>query len=102
MIDYTYLLVSIYLCPGDWENKLERINMRADEDNGKYMGIGIISKVWWFSRNEYWNNIGCIVSDTTFGVGGYRLYEKDELKKISVKKRKISYIRGKVDFYDIC
>ena len=33
------------------------------------MGKGMIRKFWWFSSNEFWDNIGCIIMDPTFGIG---------------------------------
>ena len=46
--------------------------MRVYEENGRSMGMvkGRIRKVQWFSSNEFWKNIGCIVLDATFGLGG--------------------------------
>ena len=52
------------------------------------------------SRNELCKNIGCLLSAPNFGLGGSRLWEK--YPKISGKKRKRSYIRPKVDLYEVC
>ena len=46
-------------------------------------------KIWQFSSNKFWNKIGCFVSAPTFGIGGSRLWYKEEAKKISGKKRDI-------------
>ena len=35
--EYPYLLILMKLWPGYWKNHLERINMKVDEDNGKYV-----------------------------------------------------------------
>ena len=69
----------IKLWPGDWNNQLEGVNMNVDEDNGKSVGMvnGRAQKGRRFSRNEFWNNIGCLVSSLTFGLGGSRLWEKE-------------------------
>ena len=40
MSGYNYLLMLMKICPRDWENKLERMNMRVDEDNGRVVGMG--------------------------------------------------------------
>ena len=69
---YPYLLMLTKLWPGDWYNKSERMNIMVDEDNGKAVGMvnGRYRKVRRFSRNEFWENIGCLVSAPTFGLGG--------------------------------
>ena len=61
----------IKIRPGDWKTQLKRINQKVDEDNGKSSGIGNgrYQKYRRFYRNECWKNIGCIVSDSTFGMG---------------------------------
>ena len=41
-----------------------------ESDNGKANEILSTSKVWRFSNNEYWKNIGCLILDPIFGVGG--------------------------------
>ena len=48
---------------------------------------------------EFWKNIGCLLSEPTFGLGGSRLWEKEEEQKLSGKKRKQRSIRAKVDLY---
>ena len=55
-----------------------------------------------FSSNEFCKNIGCLVSAPIFGLGGLRLWEKEEDLKLSVKKRKRRSIRVKVDLYEVC
>ena len=61
----------IKLWPGDWNNHLERMNIKADEDNGKSVGMvnGRPRKVLPFSSNELWNKIGCLFLAPTFGLG---------------------------------
>ena len=51
--------------------------MKVGEYNGKAV---LIVNVWswgfWrFSSNEFWKNIGCLISAPTFGIGGLRLWE---------------------------
>ena len=41
-----------------------------------------------FRSDEFWKNVGCIVSSPTFGLGGLRLREKEEDINLSGKKRK--------------
>ena len=58
---------------------------------GKHLGKG---NGWYrkfrrFPRNGFWKNIGCLVSDPTFGIGGSRLWEKEEGTNISGKNSKI-------------
>ena len=36
-----------------------------------------------FSSCEFWKNIGCLVLAPTFGIGGSRLWEKEEEQKLS-------------------
>ena len=68
------------------------------------MGKGYVQyqKLRWFTRNEFWKNIGCIVSAPTFGLGESRLWEKEEDIKIIGKKRKILSIQIKFDLYEVC
>ena len=80
------------LWPGDWEDQLHRMNKKVGGDNGRG-GTQENGQFWnlkRFSRNEFWNNIGCLLSAHTFGLGGSRLWENDP--KISGKKRKRSSI----------
>ena len=93
--EFPYLLMLIKPRPGYWKTQLKRINLKVDEDNGKAMGIGNgrYQKVRRFSSNKFWKNIGCLVSTPSFGLGGSRLYEKEEEMKISGKKRKMCSIR---------
>ena len=50
------------LWPGDRKTKLKRTNQKVDEDNGKSSGKGNgrYLKVYQFSSNGFWKNIGCI------------------------------------------
>ena len=94
-----YLLMLIKLWPGDWISKLKRTNRKVDEENGKSLNKGNVryQKFVAFSRNEFWKNIGCLVSAPTFGLGGSRMWEKEEDLKLSGKNMKRLYIRVKVD-----
>ena len=51
------------------------MNMKVDEENGKAAGMvnGRSWKICQFSSNAFWNNISCLVSDPTFGLGGTKL-----------------------------
>ena len=77
-VRFPYLIVSIKLCLGDWNNSLKSMNMKVDKDNGKsiVIGNGRYLKFRQFSSNEFWRIIGCLVSDTTFGLGGSILWDK--------------------------
>ena len=90
--------------PGNWKTQLKRMNQKVDEGNGKALGKVNVRyrKVRQFSSNEFWKNIGCLVSAPTFGIGGSRLWEKEEDIKISGKKRKLRSIRIKDDLYEVC
>ena len=46
--------------------------MNMDEENGKYVVMVDEGsrKFWRFSSNEFWKNLGCLVSAPTFGIGG--------------------------------
>ena len=59
-------------------------------------------EVWRFSSNAFWENISCLVSAPTFGIGGSALWDKKELQKTSVKKRKMFLIKVKFNLYEIC
>ena len=58
--------------------QLKRMIQKVDEDNGKALNKGNVRyrKVFRFSSNEFWKNIGCLVSAHTFGLGRSRLWEK--------------------------
>ena len=78
------------------------MNKKVDEEygSGGTQENGKIWKLRRFSRNEFWKNIGCLLTAHTFGLGGSILWEKDP--KISGKKRKRSSIQSKIDFYEVC
>ena len=68
--DYTNLFMLIELFPEDWNKQLESTNKRVDEENSLSMEKGSIRELWRYLRNEFRKIIGCIISVTTFGVGG--------------------------------
>ena len=39
LMENSYLLMLMNLQPGDWNNQLESMNMKMDEENGKYTGM---------------------------------------------------------------
>ena len=80
------------------------MNQKVNEENGKVLNKGNVRyrKVCRFSSNEFWRNISCLVSAPTFGLGGSRLWEKEEYLKLSVKNRKRRSIQVKVDLYEVC
>ena len=94
----------IKLWRGNWQTQLKRMNKNVDEDNGKSLNTGNVRyrNVFRFSSNEFWKNIGCLVSAPTFGLVGSRLWEKEEDTKISGKKGKRLSIRIKFDLYEVC
>ena len=94
----------IKLWPGDWIYQLKSMNRKVDEENGKQRVKGNVRyrEVRRFSRCEFWKNICCLVSAPIFGLGGSRLWEKEEDLKQSGKKRKRCLIRVKVDLYEVC
>ena len=73
--EHHYLLMLMELWYGDWNIQLERMNTKVDEDNSKATGMvnGGYLKVRQFSNNEFWKNIGGLISASTFGIGGLRL-----------------------------
>ena len=80
------------------------MNKKVDGDNGMHRVKGNVRfrKVRRFSSSELWKNIGCLVSAPTFGLGGSRLWEKEDKQKLSGKMRKRRSIRAKVDLYEVC
>ena len=80
-----YLKMLIKLWPGDWIDHLKGMNQKIDEENGKHLVKGNVRyyKVCRFSSCELWKNIGCLVSAPTFGLGGSRLWEKEEELNLS-------------------
>ena len=75
--------------------------MKVEKENGKSSGMvsGRDRKVWQFLSNVFWKNIGCIVSDPTFGFGGSRMWDKEEVQNVSGNKRKRCSVREKVNLY---
>ena len=70
--DFTYLIMLMKLWPGNWKTQSKRMNQKVDEDNEKAFNKGNVQyrNVRRFSSSEFWNNIGCLVSAPTFGLGG--------------------------------
>ena len=95
-------LMIMKLQPGDWQDQLYRMNKKVYEDNGigGTQQNGRFRKLRRFSRYKLWENIGCLLSETTSGLGGSILWEKDP--NISGKNRKMYSIRQKVDLYEVC
>ena len=62
----------VKLWNGSWKTQLKRMNQNVDEENWKALVKGNVryQKVRQFSSNEFWKNIGCLVSDPTFVLGG--------------------------------
>ena len=83
MSEYFYLLISTKIRPGDCNNKLKETNMKLNEENDKALVMvnGQYRNNWRFSSNKLWKNIGCLVSDPTFDLGGSRLWKKEESKR---------------------
>ena len=83
---------------------MKRTNQKVDEENGEQRVKGNVRyrKVCRFSSCEFWKNIVSLVSAPTFGLGGSRLWEKEEEQKLSGKKRKRRSIWVKVDLYEVC
>ena len=94
----------IKLSPGNWKTQVKRMNHKVDEENGKSLVKGRVQyqNFLRFSSNEIRKNIGCLVSDPTFGLGGSMMWEKEEGIRIIVNKRKRLSIKIKVDFYEVC
>ena len=69
---------------------MKRMNKKVDEENGKFLNKDHLryQNVCSFSSNEFWKNIGCLISEPTFGLGGSRMWEKEVDLKLSGKKRK--------------
>ena len=102
--EYPYLIMLIKLWPGNFNNKLKRINLKVYEDNGKSLVMvnGRYQNVRRFSSNEFWRNIYFLVSAPTFGLGGSRLWEMEEAINISGNNSKRCSIMIKVDFLKVC
>ena len=74
---------------------MERTKKGVDNKNELSMSTGSIRINFRFSMNCFWNNIGCMVYDTTFGVGGSRRCDNEEEINISGSKRKKRNIWGR-------
>ena len=101
--DFPYLLMLIKLWTGGWMTKFKRMNHKVYEDNGKALNKVNVryQKARRFSSNEFWKNIGCLVSTPTFGLRGSRMWDKEEEIKLSGNKRKRFSIRIKVYLYEV-
>ena len=73
--EFPYLIMLIKPWPGNWKTQSTRTNHKVDEDNRKALNKGNVryQKVRLFSRNGFWENIGCLFSAPTFGLGRLRL-----------------------------
>ena len=73
--EFTYLIMLIKLCPGNWKTQLKRMNHKVDGENGKALNkVNVRYRtVRRFSSNGFWKNIGCLISAPTFGLVGSRL-----------------------------
>ena len=74
--EFPYLLMLINIWPGYWKTRLKRMKQKVDEENGKALvKVNVrYRKIRQFSSNEFCKNIGCLVLDPTFGIGGSRLW----------------------------
>ena len=90
--------------PGYWKNQLKRMHMKVNEDNGKATGTvnRRYQKVWRFSSNGFLMDIGFLVSAPNFGIGGSRLWDKEENIETSGNKKKRRSIQIKIDLYEVC
>ena len=54
------------------------MNIRVDEENGIAVGAvkGRAHKFQRVLSNGFWKNIGCLILDSTFGIGRLRLWGK--------------------------
>ena len=79
------------------------MNQDVDKDNKKATGKGNgrYRNFCRYSRNEFWKNIGCLISAPTSGLGGSSMWEKVNNIYIIEKKRKIFSILIKVDLYEV-
>ena len=66
----------IKLWTSNCKNLLKRMDQKVDEDNGKALNKVNVRyrKVCPFTRNEFWRNIGCLVSDPKYT---YRTLSRD-------------------------
>ena len=86
--EFPYLLILIKLWPVDFITRLNRINQKVDEENGKVLNKGNVRyrKVCQFPSNDYWKNIGCLVSAPTFGLGGVKAVGEGRVFKAKWKE----------------
>ena len=75
-------------------------NMEEENGIGGTQENGQFRKLQRFSSDKFWNNVGCLLSASIFGLEGSRIWEKDT--KISGSKGKRSWIQSKVDLYEVC
>ena len=64
------MLIKIW--PINLKNKLKSMNQKVVRKIGNNLNKGNVQyrKFCLFSSNEFWKNIGCLVSTPTFGLGG--------------------------------
>ena len=66
----------IKLWHGYCKTQFKSINVKGGEYNGKSMGMwnGRYRNFLRFSSNEFLKNLGCLVSNPTFGIGGSKIW----------------------------
>ena len=76
MKELPYFSMLMKLWHGDWEEQLDRMNKKVDEDNGRgeTQDNRQFRKLRRLSRNKFWKNIGCLLLAPTFGLGGLILW----------------------------
>ena len=65
--------------PGYWMTQLNIMNQNVYKENGKALNKVNVwyQKVCRISRNKFWKNIVCLVSDPTFGLVESILWDKE-------------------------
>ena len=83
----------IKLWTGNWKTQLNRMNQKLDEENRKALNK---RNLWYrefhrFFSNKFWKNIGCLISDHTFGIGGVKAVEEGRWYKVKWKEEEDSF-----------
>ena len=92
----------IELWPGNWYNQLESMEIKMNEGNESPIEKLRIRKVWIFSRNDIWKNIGCIVQAPKLFFWLTKLWYKEEDIYLNGKKKYIVDIWMNIVLYETC
>ena len=69
----------IQLCSGDWAKQMKNTNEAVGTKNHFYKYGGKKRLVHPFIRQEFWKNIGCILSEFSYEKNGHKIWEETSI-----------------------